>query len=96
MAGGAESSALTTEGKESFRATVWTPDPGKTALRIAAIEIFLHNLLHHRAKIAILSLKAVLIFQKEWLEVMKEHPVEDSALGMALAIDTCHGTDRGS
>lgn len=35
--------------KEFFSATVWTPNPRKTAFRIAAVEVFLNNLLDDRA-----------------------------------------------
>jgi hypothetical protein len=35
-------------------------------------------------------LKAALVFGQEALEVIKEHPIENGALGLAGTIDTCH------
>ena len=43
-----------------------------------------------------LTLEAVLIFGEEFLKVMEEHPVEDSAFWMTLTIDPCHGRDIGA
>jgi phenylacetate-coenzyme A ligase PaaK-like adenylate-forming protein len=48
------------------------------------------HLLDNRTKIAILSLKAVLILQEKSLEVMKKHSVENSPFWMTLTIYPCH------
>jgi len=58
MAGGAESAGFAGKHEEALLSTVGTPDTGKTAHRIAAVEILLNNILNNRAKKAILSLKA--------------------------------------
>jgi len=42
------------------------------------------------------SLKAVLIFQKELLKIIEEHTVKHCALRMTLAIDPAHGRDSDS
>jgi hypothetical protein len=58
MARGAESAGFAGKHEEALLSTVGTPDTGKTAHRIAAVEILLNNILNNRAKKAILSLKA--------------------------------------
>jgi len=54
------------------------------------------DLLDNRTKIAVLSLKTVLILRQEPLEIMKEHPVEDRVFRMTLAIDPYHGREDDS
>ena len=63
---------------------------GKPALRIAAVEISLHDLLDDRPKIPILPLETGLILGQELIEMMEEDPVEDGPLRMARAIDSRH------
>jgi hypothetical protein len=57
-----------------------TEDASETARRLAAVQILFRHLLHNRAKIAVLPLKTVLIFQKELLKIMKKDSVENSPL----------------
>jgi hypothetical protein len=54
------------------------------------------HLLHNRAKIAILPLKAGLILQEELLKIMKKDSVENSPLRMTLTVNPCHGRDEDS
>ena len=91
MARWAESSCLTREHKKALLPTVWTPDASETAHRVAAVQILFHHLLHNRAKIAVLPLKTVLIFQKELLKIMKKDSVENNPLWMTLTVNPCHG-----
>ncbi len=69
---------------------VRTADSGKSAARIAAVKVALHYLLDNGAEEAVLSLKAMLILCEEAVEVMKKHPVEDSALRMSGTIYSGH------
>jgi hypothetical protein len=55
------------EGQNPLFPTVRTSDASETAHRVAAVEISLHDLLDHRAKIAVLSFKAVLMLPEELL-----------------------------
>jgi len=89
---GAETSGFTTEGQEAFLPTVRTPNPGKPAHRVAAVQILLYHFLNHRTKIAILSLKPGFILKEELPKIMKKYLVEDSEFRMTLTIDPCHGT----
>jgi len=64
---------------------------GKPTAWVATVQILVHNLLDNGTKIAILSLKSVLILQEESIEVMKKYSIENSPFWMALVIDPCHG-----
>ena len=44
----------------------------------------------------VLLLEAALILREESIEVMKEHLVENRALWMSGAVDSCHGKQRNS
>jgi hypothetical protein len=92
MTGWAKSPDFAGEHEESFRATLWTPNPCKTTLRIATVQIFVHNLLNNRTKIAVLSLKPVLILQEKSIEAMKKHSIENTTFRMTLVINPCHGS----
>jgi hypothetical protein len=92
----AESACLAGKHEETLLPTVWTPDAGKSTLRVAAVKILVHNLLDNGTKIAIISLKSVLIFQEKSIEAMKKHSIENSPFWMTLVIDPCHGRDRDS
>ncbi len=50
------------------------------------------HLLDNRTKIAILSLKPVLILQEKSIEVMKKHSIENTTFRMTLVINPCHGS----
>jgi len=91
MTRGTETSGFATEGQEAFLPAVRTPNPGKPAHRVAAVQILLHHFLNHRTKIAILSLKPGFILKEELPKIMKKYLVEDSAFWMTLTIDPCHG-----
>jgi len=75
---------------------VRTPDASETTHRVAAVEITVHHLLHNRAKIAVLALKARLILQEELLKIMEKDSVENSPLRMKLTVNPCHGRDEDS
>jgi len=72
MAGRTKAACLTEKHQEPLFPTVRAPDAGKAAHRIAAVEIFLNDILDHRTEIAILLLEPILIFLKEPLEIIKE------------------------
>jgi hypothetical protein len=46
--------------------------------------------------VAKVSFKPVFIFQKEWLKIMEEHSVKNSAFRMTWAVDPAHGRDSDS
>ena len=92
MAGRTETTGFEGKREEALFPTVWTPDAGNPAHRIAAVEMLLNNILNNGTEIAILSLKPALVFSEKLLEVMKKHPVEDGALRMSRKIDPCHST----
>jgi len=82
--------------QEALFPTVWAPDAGKSAHRIAAVEITLDHLLDHRTEIAILLLEPILIFLKKPLKIIKKHPVKNRMFRMTLAVDPCHGRGHDS
>jgi hypothetical protein len=82
--------------EETLLPTVRTPDTGKPAHRIAAVEILLHNILDHRTQEAVLPLKPALVFSEKLRKVMKKHPIEDGALRMSKTINPCHGRSHTS
>jgi hypothetical protein len=51
--------------------TVRAADPGESALRIAAVEIALDDLLDDRPEKTVLSLETLLIFGEESVEMME-------------------------
>jgi hypothetical protein len=53
-------------------------DAGKAAHRIAAIQVLLDDILDYRTEIAMLLLETILIFLKELLEIIEEHPIKYS------------------
>jgi len=91
-----ETSGLAAEAQEPLFPTVRTPDASETTHRVAAVQIPLHHLLHNRAKIAVLALKAGLILQEELLKIMEKDSVENSPLRMTLTVNPCHGRDEDS
>jgi hypothetical protein len=72
--------------------TVGTPDAGKATHWIAAVEILLDNILDYRTDLPVLLLKTILIFTKEALKIIKEHPIKNRVFRMTLAVDPCHGS----
>ena len=66
---------------------------GDAVVDDAAVEITVNGRPHAAAQVAVTRLKALLVDEQEALEVMREGPVEDRALGMARSIDlgTCRG-----
>jgi hypothetical protein len=92
----AESPGAAREHDEPLLGAVRTPDAGKPAARIAAVEVAVHDLLDDRPEEAILLLEAALILRQESVEVMKYHPVECSPFRMSRAIDSRHGGRKAS
>jgi hypothetical protein len=72
MAGGAEPAGAAGKHDEPLLATVRTPDPGKPAARVAAVEVAFHDFLDDRSEEAVLLLEAVFILGQEALEVMEQ------------------------
>jgi hypothetical protein len=70
---------------------VRTPDAGKPAHRIAAVEVFLNDILDDGTDIPVLLLEAILILSQKRLEIMKKHPVKHCEFRMTLSADPCHG-----
>jgi len=92
----AKSACLAGKHQQPLFPTVATPDAGKAAHRIAAVEILLDHILDHRTKITILLLEPVLIFLKKPLEIIKKHPVKYRVFRMTLAVNPCHGSRNDS
>jgi hypothetical protein len=61
MTGGTESACLAGEHQQPLLPTVRTPDEGKAAHGIAAIQVLLDDILDYRTEIPILFLEPVLI-----------------------------------
>jgi len=61
VAGGAETTGSAGKVEKEFLTTVLATNPGKAALRVAAVEIALHHLFDDRPKIPVLFLEAVFI-----------------------------------
>jgi len=96
MARGTETAGAAGKHQESFLATVWTADAGKPAAGVAAIEVALDHLLDDRAEETILLLEPALVFRQEAVEVMEQHPIEDSPLGMSRTVNSCHSRSFSS
>jgi hypothetical protein len=96
MARWTESACLAGEHQQPLFLAVGTPDAGKAAHRIAAIQVLLDDILDYRTEIAMLLLETILIFLKELLEIIEEHPIKYSVLRMTLAVDPCHGREDDS
>jgi len=88
MTRGAEFSGAAGKHKKPLLLTVGTPDPGKAAAGIAAVEIALHDLLNDRAEVAVLLLETALILRYEPLEMMEQYPAKDRPLRMSRTIDS--------
>jgi len=61
---------------------------GKPATRVAAVEVALDHILDDGPEKAVLFLESGLIFGKELVKVMEEHPVEHGTFRMSGAIDS--------
>jgi len=94
MARWAKSTSATGKVKEALLTTVRTPDAGKPAARVAAVEVALDHILDDGSEEAVLSLETGLIFGQELVKVMEEHPVEHGAFRMSGTVNFCHS--RGS
>jgi hypothetical protein len=57
-----ESASLTGKHQKPLFPTVRTPDTGKAAHRIAAVQVLLYHLLDNRAEVPVLLLEAILIY----------------------------------
>jgi len=79
-----------------FRPAARTPDPGKPAAGVAAVEVALDDILDDRTEVAIFALKTPLIFRDKPLEMMKKHPVENGAFRMTRTVDSRHIGDEES
>jgi len=93
MAGWAKSTSATGEHDEPLLPTRGTPDAAKPAAGVAAVQIALDHLLDDGPEEAMLLLKPGLIFLKELLKVMEEHPVEHGALRMSRTVNCCHSRE---
>jgi hypothetical protein len=52
--------------------------------------------LDYRAEIPVLLFETFLIFTKEPLKIIKEHPVKHRVFRMMLPVDPCHGREDDS
>jgi hypothetical protein len=57
---------------------------------LSAVELSLYDLFYDLSKVAELLLEAALVFGQELVEVIKQHPIEDSLLGLAREVDSRH------
>jgi hypothetical protein len=87
----AESPGAAGEHDQPLLPAIGTPKTGKSAPRVAAIEIALDHLLDDRPKISVLPLESTLVFGQKALEMMGDHPIENGALRMPRTIDSRHG-----
>jgi hypothetical protein len=92
----AKAPELAGEGDEELVSAIRAAHAGDAVVEDAAVEITVNGRLHAAAQVAVTRLKALLVDEQEALEVMREGPVEDRALGMARSIDlgTCRGFGR--
>jgi len=90
MTRGTEAAGATRKHKQAFFTAVRTPDAGKPATGITAVEIALHDFFNDRPEETVLLLEAALVLREEAVEIVEEHPIEDRPLGMARAIDSSH------
>jgi len=65
-----EPACLAGKHQEPLFLTVGTPDAGKSAHRIAAVEILLNNILDDWTEISIFLLETILILSKELLKII--------------------------
>jgi hypothetical protein len=86
-----EPACLAGKHQEPLFPTVWTPDTGKPAHGIAAVQVLLDNILDDWPKEAVLPLETILVFTKEPIKIKKEHPVKHRVFRMTLTVDPCHG-----
>jgi len=96
MAGRTESTCIAGKHKQPLFPTVGTPDAGKATHRIAAVKILLDNILDYRTEVPVLLLKTILVFTKEALKIIKEHPVKHRVFQMTLPVDPSHGREDDS
>jgi hypothetical protein len=96
MAGGTESACLAGKYQEVLFSAVGTPDTGKSAHRIAAVQVLLDHILDHRTEVPVLFFETGLIFTKEPLEIVKKHPAKHRVFWMTLAVDPCHSREDDS
>ena len=61
-AGRTETTGFAGKHEEVLFPTVWTPDAGKSAHRIATVDILLNDILDDRPEISVLLIETVLIF----------------------------------
>jgi len=80
----AEPACLAGKHKQPLFPAVRTPDAGKAAHGIAAIQVLLYNILDHRTEEAVLPLETILVFLKKLLEIVKKHPVKNGVFRMTL------------
>jgi hypothetical protein len=71
-----------------FTLAVGTRDAGEPAARVAAVEVALDNLLDDRPEVPVFPLEAALVFDEEPIEVMEQHPVEDSPFRMSRTVNS--------
>jgi hypothetical protein len=90
MAGGTEAPRLAGKRQQMLGPAARTADPGKAALRVAAIQIALDDVFNDGPEITILLLESALVFCDESLEMMEKQAIEDGPLRMTRAIDSRH------
>jgi len=96
MTRGAESSGLAGKHEKLLLPTVWTPDTGKSTLRIGTVQILPDNILDYRTEIPVLLFKMGLIFSKEPFKIIKKYPVKERVFRMTLAVDPWHSREDDS
>jgi hypothetical protein len=57
--------------QQAFRTTLGTSDAGKSAVRVAAVEVAFHHFLDDGTEEPVLLLETIFIFCKESIEAMK-------------------------
>ena len=77
MTPGTEAAGAARKHKQAFFTAVRTPDAGKPAAGVAAVQIALNDLFDDGTEEAVLLLKAALILREKAVEIVEKHSIED-------------------
>jgi len=77
MTRGTEAAGAVRKHKQAFFTAVRTPDAGKPAAGVAAVQIALNDLFDDGTEEAVLLLKAALVLREKAVEIVEKHSIED-------------------
>jgi len=90
MTRGTKAAGAVRKHKQAFFTAVRTPDAGKPAAGVAAVQIALNDLFDDGTEEAVLLLEAALLLREKAVEIVEKHSIEDRPLGMSVTIDSGH------